>query len=143
MKQLKTIGVVIIVLSFCLVGSSVLAAEATSKDKAVKAARAWLGAVDQGKYAASWDKAAAFFKKSITKKKWQEALTGVRKPLGKMLKRELLGAKPMTDLPKAPKGEYVVIQFKTSYEKKKDAIETITPMKEKDGSWKVSGYFIK
>ncbi|MBW1806623.1 MAG: DUF4019 domain-containing protein [Deltaproteobacteria bacterium] len=143
MKQLKTIGVIVIVLSFCLAGSSALAAEPTNKDKAIKAAEAWLGVVDQGKYAASWDTAAAFFKKAVTKKKWLEAVTAVRKPLGEMLKRELLGAKPMTDLPNAPKGEYVVIQFKTSYEKKKDAIETVTPMKEKDGSWKVSGYFIK
>jgi len=49
----------------------------------------------------------------------------------------------MTDLPNAPKGKYVVIQFKTSYRNKKDAIETVTPMKERDGGWKVSGYFIK
>ena len=143
MKRLKTRSVIVTALSFCLICSCAKADGATDKDKAIKAAEAWLGVVDQGKYAASWDKAAALFKKAVTKDKWKEAVTAVRKPLGKMLKRKLLGAKPMTDLPNVPKGEYVVIQFKTSYEKKKDAIETITPMKEKDGSWKVSGYFIK
>jgi hypothetical protein len=45
--------------------------------------------------------------------------------------------------PGAPDGEYVVIQFETSFEKKKSSIETITPIKEKDGSWRVSGYYIK
>jgi len=45
--------------------------------------------------------------------------------------------------PLPPDGEYVVIQFKTSFENKKAAIETITPMLDKDGKWKVSGYFIK
>jgi hypothetical protein len=49
----------------------------------------------------------------------------------------------MTDLPGAPDGEYVVYQYKTSYKNKKKAIETITPMKEEDGVWKVSGYYIK
>ena len=48
-----------------------------------------------------------------------------------------------TSLPGAPDGEYVVIQYKTSFVNKKDAIETITPMLDKDGKWRVSGYYIK
>ena len=35
------------------------------------------------------------------------------------------------------------LQFESSFENKKQAIETVTPMREKDGKWKVSGYFIK
>jgi hypothetical protein len=46
-------------------------------------------------------------------------------------------------LPGAPDGEYVVIQFATSFENKKSAIETVTPMLDSDGEWRVSGYFIK
>jgi hypothetical protein len=45
-------------------------------------------------------------------------------------------------LPGAPDGEYVVIQFESSFEKKKSAVETVTPMLEKDGKWRVSGYYI-
>jgi hypothetical protein len=48
-----------------------------------------------------------------------------------------------TSLPGAPDGQYVVIQFETSFQNKKSAIETVTPMFEKDGRWKVSGYYIK
>jgi ribosomal protein S17E len=40
-------------------------------------------------------------------------------------------------------GEYVVIQFETSFENKKTAVETVTPMMDKDGIWRVSGYYIK
>jgi len=36
-----------------------------------------------------------------------------------------------------------VIQYETRFENKASAIETVTPMKQKDGSWKVSGYFIR
>ena len=37
----------------------------------------------------------------------------------------------------------MIIQFATSFEHKKEAVETITPMLDADGSWRVAGYFIK
>jgi hypothetical protein len=37
--------------------------------------------------------------------------------------------------------EYVVIQYETQFEHH-TATETVTPMLDKDGAWKVSGYFI-
>jgi hypothetical protein len=67
----------------------------------------------------------------------------VRKPLGKLISRSIKDATHTTSLPGAPDGEYVVIQFQTSFENKKSAIETITPMMDPDGVWRVSGYFIK
>jgi len=36
----------------------------------------------------------------------------------------------------------VVIQYETAFENR-TAIETVTPVKEKDGTWRVAGYFIK
>ena len=48
-----------------------------------------------------------------------------------------------TSLPGAPDGQYVVIQFKSSFTNKKTTIETVTPMLDKDGKWRVSGYYIK
>jgi len=46
-------------------------------------------------------------------------------------------------LPGVPDGKYVVIQYQTSFAKKKAAIETVTPVLDEDGRWRVSGYFIK
>jgi hypothetical protein len=40
-------------------------------------------------------------------------------------------------------GEYVLFQFTTSFDNKAAAIETVTAMPEKDGTWHVGGYFIK
>jgi hypothetical protein len=51
-------------------------------------------------------------------------------------------AAPAT-LPGAPDGESVVIQYDTQFEHKAHAVETVVPMRERDGSWKVSGYFVK
>ncbi|MFA6033364.1 MAG: DUF4019 domain-containing protein [Myxococcota bacterium] len=114
-----------------------------AKNEAVDAATKWLGLVDAGKYADSWKEAAGYFKAAITKAQWEQALKASRKPLGAMVSRKLLSAEYKTALPGAPDGEYVVIQFTTSFENKQEAVETITPMKEKDGKWRVSGYFIR
>ncbi len=37
----------------------------------------------------------------------------------------------------------MVIQFETSFVNKNSAVETITPVKDEDGRWRVSGYFIR
>jgi hypothetical protein len=49
----------------------------------------------------------------------------------------------MTSLPGAPVGEYVLIRYDTTFGKKKSSVETITPMMDKDGRWRVSGYYIR
>ena len=64
-------------------------------------------------------------------------------PLGELISRTIKNSTYTTSLPGAPDGEYVVIQFSTSFAKKMQIIETVTPMLEKDGVWRVSGYYIK
>ncbi|MCK9294682.1 MAG: DUF4019 domain-containing protein [Desulfobulbaceae bacterium] len=110
---------------------------------AIDSAQRWLEQVDLGKYGESWDEAAEYFKSSISKDKWQQTLESARGPLGEALSRELVSKQFATSSPGAPDGEYVVIQYKTSFENKKNAIETITPTLDKDGKWRVSGYNIK
>jgi hypothetical protein len=111
--------------------------------EAVTAAEGWLALVDAGKYGESWKAASGFFKIAVPQGQWEQSLKAVRSPLGKLVSRKLLSKTYMTSLPGAPDGEYLVIQFETSFQNKKSAIETITPMKEKDGKWRVSGYYIK
>jgi ribosomal protein S17E len=121
----------------------VLAMEADKVKSALSSAETWLSFVDEGKYADTWNEAAGYFKGAVKQEQWQEMLKAVRKPLGKVISREVKSKSYHTSLPGAPDGEYVVIQFDTSFENKKSAIETVTPMKDKDGKWRVSGYFIK
>lgn len=110
---------------------------------ATREAKAWLALVDEGKVGESWDGAAKLFKGAVTRDGWTAAVAAARGPLGKLVSRTVKSAKLATTLPGAPDGKYVVIQFDTTFEKKKKAIETVTPMQEADGSWKVSGYYIK
>jgi Protein of unknown function (DUF4019) len=67
----------------------------------------------------------------------------VRGPLGTLISRKVEPARCASSLPGAPDGEYVVIQNESQFANKASAIETVTPRLEKDGSWKVSGYYIK
>ena len=116
----------------------------SEKEKAgVVSAEKWLGMVDSEKYSESWKEAAELFREAIKQEQWRQSLQAVRKPLGKLVKRTIKTKTYKTFLPGAPDGEYVVIQFETSFEHKKSAIETVTPMMDNDGRWRVSGYYIK
>ena len=142
MKNLKIcISTVIFILALCL-SSNAMASE-DKEGKAIKAANTWVALIDQGKYDESWMTAAVYFKNAITKQKWEQTLTAVRKPLGKLVARKIKSKVFTKSLPGAPDGEYVVIQFTISFENKVSGIETVTPMLDKDGQWRVSGYYIK
>lgn len=144
MKHLKHLRHLIVAatLLFLLPGIS-LADEKAAVGQAQTAATSWLALTDAAKYGPSWDEAASLFKAAVTKANWESALKGVRAPLGAVRSRKVKAATFTRTLPGAPDGEYVVIQFDTQFEGKAAAVETITPMREKDGSWRVSGYFIK
>ncbi len=136
---MRSLTIMTLVLTF--VPCAVFSGEA--EDQAVKAAEEWLALVDQGEYEESWQEAATLFKSAVTVEQWQQALNASRKPLGELESRQLKGADYMTSLPGAPDGEYVVIQFDTSFTNKKAAVETVTPMKDEGGIWRVSGYYVK
>jgi hypothetical protein len=113
------------------------------EDLAQTAAESWLKLTDAGDGAASWEQAAKLFKSAVTKEQWTQALAGVRPPLGKVVSRKLTSRQYFEKLPGAPEGKYVVIQYETVFEKKASAVETITPMLDPDGDWRVSGYLIR
>jgi hypothetical protein len=125
-----------------MLGVCAWAQEKNTQD-AEKAAQSWLLLVDKGDYAASYDEASSFFKSAVTKDQWEKALATSRGSFGKLHSRKIRSAESKTSLPGAPDGKYVVIQFEASFENKKEAVETVTPMLDKDGQWRVSGYFIR
>ena len=129
---------------FLLLFVGVVAAGDSDKGKAAIApAEEWLTMVDDGKYEQSWKEAAQYFKNAVKQEQWVQSLQALRNPLGKLISREVKSKTYTTSLPGAPDGEYVVIQFKSSFENKKSAIETVTPMMDKDAKWRVSGYYIR
>ena len=143
---MKLISAILVVLLTCISWTQTVTSQSSAKpeDLAQTSAQSWLALTDAGKYAESWQKGSALFKAAVTQTKWVAAVTSVRTPLGKVLSRKLKSATYVKDrFPGTPHGEYVQIQHDTSFENKKDAVETVTPMLDKDGKWRVSGYFIK
>lgn len=133
----------VIAMGVMVSGVGAVAAESDKEKAAAAAAEKWAVLVDEGKYADSWREAAEYFKNAVKQEQWEQMARAVRQPLGKTVSRKVKTAAYKTSLPGAPDGEYVVIEFETVFENKKEAVETVTPMMDKGGVWRVTGYFIK
>lgn len=137
--------------SLCAVALLFLAASLSAQglvtpkpeDAARDAASSWLTLLDDAKYAESWTAAAPSIQKLVPLERWNKAMAAVRTPFGKLVSRTLKDAKFTVSLPGAPDGQYVILQYQTVFENKASALETVTPMRDPEGSWKVAGYYVK
>jgi hypothetical protein len=137
MKSSLAILVCVLALGISSVG------ETGAEKAAVEGSNHWLSVVDAGDYAASWAATAPLFRAAVQEDQWVQMLQARRAPLGKVISRVVKSAVYKTSLPGAPDGQYVVIQYESSFENKQSAIETVTPSLDHDGQWKVSGYYIR
>ena len=108
---------------------------------AMSAALKWLQVVDAKNYAESLQMSGSVFRNQLTTEQWTQAASTARSSLGKVKERRFSSANEAKNLPKAPPGDYVVMQTQAKFEQR-SAIETITVVLE-DGQWRVVGYFIK
>lgn len=113
-------------------------------DEAVeRVALDWLALADRGDAHESWATAASLFRRAVPEDEWARSLDVARSPLGALVSRRLQRARPAHELPGAPDGDYVVFEFATEFAHKRSAVETVTPMRDADGQWRVSGYYIR
>lgn len=140
-KVFSQILLLVVLLSIILVQQA--SATDSKTAQAIKASEDFLLLVDTSQYSQSWDSASSFFKSQVSKENWVKQISGLRPAFGKVIDRQILGIQNVTELPGAPDGEYMVIQYNTSFEDKRKAVETITPMLDTDGKWHVSGYYIQ
>ena len=134
---------IFIALSFAAARQALAFDQSNSAKAATAAAEAWLQLVDDGKYNASWLEASTYFRNAVTKLEWKRQVSIWRTALGSVVSRKFRTAQYLTTLPGAPDGDYVLIQYDTTFTHKKSAVETITPMLDADGKWRVSEYSIK
>ena len=137
-KAIKLIVAMVMMTGIVLAGGN-----EEKEAKAITSGKQWLSLCDQAKYSESWKQAATYFKNAVKKEQWKQMAAAVRAPLGKVEKRDVKSKTYQTKVPGAPDGEYVIIQFNSVFENKKEAVETVTMMMDKDRGWRVSGYFIK
>ncbi len=147
MRSLRVVAGAVVAVACVLAWSPAWAQNEEAEKKAEEAARTWLALVDAGRYLDSWDALSPYFRGLVTREKWDAQLVNLRTPFGIVKSRKLAWKKYTTELEYAPKGEYVVIMFKTVFERmpkgQKEQVETIVPMLQRDGTWRVAGYTIK
>jgi hypothetical protein len=118
-------------------------ADASAIAAATQAALIWLAIVDGGQLGQSWDAAAPALQGALTREAWSRAVGQARGALEPFGQRMLLAAQYAATLPNAPPGPYVVLQYRTKVSQGREVVETVVPMLQPDGSWRVSGYYVR
>ena len=139
MKFLATVMIAVAMLA-C---SAAMAQENPNIAEAKAASASWLALADAGNEGAAWEQTADAFRAAVSRPDWERTAKALRAQYGAVKSRTVQAATYATSLPGAPAGEYVVIKYLTQLEGDRTVVETVTPQRAKDGSWKVSGYFIK
>jgi hypothetical protein len=142
----RTTAGVFAVLS-ALLGPVPALAQVTDTTAAITAATAaadsWLRLLDKEGPAASYDSASSRLRGAITQTKWESALQNARGPFEPFGERHLLKSQYATELPNAPPGQYVILQYETVVGGNRRVVETVVPSVDTDGQWRVGGYFIR
>src|SRR5690606_5352077 len=103
--------------------------DGTAESEALNAAERWLALIDRGDAAASWAAAARLFQEAVDEGRWKQSLEAAQRPLGRPVARQIRSMTYTTELPGAPDGEYVVLEFETTFERKKRGGERVVMMK--------------
>lgn len=112
-------------------------------EAACAATVSWLKLVDQDRLEEAWDDVAGYMQKAVSRQQFAMSIEMMRQTLGKVTARKLQSAQFTQTIPSAPDGQYVVVRYESVLEKKRSAIETIIPMLDEDGTWRVSGYDVR
>ena len=118
--------------------------------EALNAAERWLVPVDAQRYNDAWAMAAESFKAKVPRDTFREGIGKIRKDYGKVVKRAGERMAFRGDVPAPDQGDAAVrpgtevsIMFEATFAGDKQAQEEITMVLEKDGVWRVAGYYIK
>ena len=131
--------VLLIWLLVCAPGFWLLAAPDPEEQLIVDTAYKWLALTDAGQYEAAWNAWPARITSGGLGKNWAGWMQARRSPLGNVKSRELVKITHQSKLRGAPDGDYSIVEFETSFERKRNSVENVTLTRE-NGYWQVSGY---
>lgn len=140
---MKVIAAVVILSASIFIAPIAAGERASAVHKGQEAAVAWLDLLDSGQYAASWDQAAPQLQRTMPRPAWDAKVRAQRAPLGPVVARRLKWANYTETLPELPAGQYVILEYETRFANRVSAAETVTPVKDAHGRWKVGAYSIR
>ncbi len=126
-----------------LVNASVFADDTVILERTERSARTWLELIDAGKYKESWENTSPLFRSKKAEADWIRTLTTIREPRGAMTARYLATAGATKSLSDFPEGDYVVLQFYTTFANKGLALETVSLVKMPNDTWQIADLDIK
>ncbi len=113
------------------------------KAEAQKVAELWLKLLDEGKFEEAFEQFTDRTKMQINQDTWISLEAETRQKLGVLLSREI-NVIDLTDIPaskETPGGKYATIQYKVSFENRKEDFEAVGLIKEKNKkTWQVDCY---
>ena len=107
------------------------------------ALQAWLPLMDAGRYAESWDAAGERFRHAGSRGEWVEKSEKIRRPLGEVISRTFTSTQQTKVFPGMPDGSYWLAELDSTFPGLKSASETVVFAREKDGRWRMIGYWIR
>jgi len=110
---------------------------------AIESARRWLEALDVGRFGASWEEASPLLRDSVPKLQWEVNLDRARAPLGVVIHRKVRQANCQRGTPADPEAEVCLIVYDTRFENRPLTTELVSPIKGRDGVWRVSAYVLR
>lgn len=114
------------------------------KENAGKAAATgWLSLLDRRDWGSAWEHSSSVFRKNVPLANWMDGISKVREPFGTLAERQPMEVLYKTTLQGHPDGDYVTVIFASKFEKKPDARELVTTMRDTDGRWRVTGYSVQ
>lgn len=103
----------------------------------------WLHLLDAGHYGAAWDEAATTLQRAVPRATWVAQVSALRAPHGPVRARRLKWVTYNETLSAPDEGQYVVIEYETRFDNTVSAVETVTPVMDERGIWKVGAYSIR
>ena len=146
MKKIFILSIVVLTAAFFM---SACCAEKRNLPKNIdakamdKTARAWLEKLDKGYFQQCYDETAEILKNNLDTVQWLANMTSYRKPLGQAEKRKEVNMFYDNQPQNAEAGDYVTAQYASVFQQKNVIIESVVLKKNQDGSWQVSGYWLK
>jgi hypothetical protein len=103
-------------------------------------AHAWLLLLDRKDWGSAWDVTSTVFRQSVPLPSWMDNIPKVREPFGAFVERRPVEVVYKRSVAGLPPGDYVTAVFLTQFAGKKDVLEAVTTMRDRDGRWRVTGY---
>ena len=111
--------------------------------ESIDAGMKWLALIDAGKAGDAWDLSSKQLKSAVTRAKFIEGIRDARRSLGKLEARTAERFARAHQMPGAPDGDYVIIEYSARFAQGKQLQEQLVWAIDDGDIWRVAGYYYR